>query len=80
MKSKSFYHFPFSALVRADMTLQANRHIRRQADDAVFYREVFRVDNVAFADTVFEFFAEIQQRLDRIPFARFDFHREQFCF
>ena len=47
----------------AAATLQTNRHIRRQADDAVFYREVFRMNDIAFADAIFKFFRKFNSDL-----------------
>ena len=51
-------------------SLQTKRHIRRQADDVVFQREVLRVDDITGSNALVKLFLEPLQRSGRIILRR----------
>ena len=60
--------------------LQANGHIRRNAENIIIYNQIPRMDDMAAANPGFVLLPEFQQRIHRIACAGFDLNGVHFVF
>ena len=60
--------------------LQANRHIRRNAENIIIYNQISGMDDIAAANSDFVFLPEFQQRVRCVACAGFDLNGVHFVF